>query len=327
MKKIFVVAMMAALSFSVFANGAKETKPAGGAASGEWKPSGTITMIVAYKAGSGTDNTARVLTTYAEKKIGQTIVIENKEGGSGSIGWTALSKAKPDGLTLGFINLPTFCSNIIDHLGSYTVESIAPISNHVVETSVVLVSAKSQFNSLKDLVAYTKANPKKLKASTNGNKASNHIGAQLLATSAGFEYSPIPFGGTADQLLSLRQGEVDFSVAKVADFTSFASELKVLGTFDKVRIPEYPNVPTLGELGYYPEWYGSARCIVAPAGTPKEAIEYYAKVFKETMTDPEYLAAAEKAHMTTNYRTPEDTGKLINQQYDFCKNTLPEIFK
>lgn len=326
MKKIFAAAIMTALSFGVFANGVKETKPAA-SASGEWKPSGTVTMIVAYKAGSGTDNTARVLTTYAEKKMGQTIVIENKEGGSGSIGWTALSKAKPDGLTLGFINLPTFCSNIIDHLGSYNVESVTPIANHVVETSVVLVSAKSKFNTLKELVDYAKANPKKLKASTNGNKASNHIGAQLLATSAGFEYSPIPFGGTADQLLSLRQGEVDFSVAKVADFTSFASELKVLGTFDTIRIPEYPNVPTLGELGYFPEWYGSARCIVAPAGTPKEAIEYYAKIFKETMEDPEYIAAAEKAHMTTNYRNPEDTGKLINQQFDFCKNTLPEIFK
>ncbi|MCR5288368.1 MAG: tripartite tricarboxylate transporter substrate binding protein [Treponema sp.] len=326
MKKV-IVAILASLSLCAFANGVKDNTSAANTASGEWKPSGTVTMIVAYKAGSGTDNTARVLTTYAEKKMGQTIVIENKEGGSGSIGWTALSKAKPDGLTLGFINLPTFCSNIIDHLGSYKVESIVPISNHVVETSVVLVSAKSQFKTLKELVDYAKANPKKLKASTNGNKASNHIGAQLLATSAGFEYSPIPFGGTADQLLSLRQGEVDFSVAKVADFTSFASELRVLGTFDKERIPEYPDVPTLGELGYYPEWYGSARCIVAPAGTPKEAIEYYAKVFKETMEDSEYIAAAEKAHMTTNYRDPEETGKLINQQYDFCKNTLPEIFK
>ena len=297
------------------------------AASEDWKPSGTVNMIVAYKAGSGTDNTARVLTSYAEKYVGQHIVIDNKEGGSGSIGWTALSKAKPDGLTLGFINLPTFCSNIIDHLGSYTGESIEPIANHVIETSVVLVSAKSQFNSLQELVDYAKANPNKLKASTNGNKASNHIGAQLLAHSAKFEYTAIPYGGTADQLLALRQGEVDFSVAKVADFTAFASELKVLGTFDSKRIPEYPDSPTLGELGFYPDWYGSARCIVAPKGTPKAAIEFYAKAFKAVMEDPEYIAAGEKAHMTTEYKDPAETSALINQQYDFCANTLPEIFK
>jgi tripartite-type tricarboxylate transporter receptor subunit TctC len=318
--------MATALSFS----GCKEKAKAPAAetaGNGEWKPSGTVTMIVAYKAGSGTDNTARVLTSYAEKYIGQPVIIDNKEGGSGSIGWTALAKSKPDGLTLGFINLPTFCSNIIDHLGSYTVESIEPIANHVIETSVVLVSAKSPFNTLTELVEYAKANPGKLKASTNGNKASNHIGAQLLAHSAGFKYTAIPYGGTADQLLALRQDEVDFSVAKVADFTSFASEVKVLGSFDKNRIPEYSDVPTLGELGYYPEWYGSARCIVAPKGTPKEAIDFYAKAFKNIMDDIDYKLASEKAHMTTAYKDPAETGALINQQYDFCKNTLAEIFK
>ena len=326
MKKICIAILAAAAAFSLA--GCKEKdKTVAATGSSDWQPKGTVTMIVAYKAGSGTDNTARVLTSYAEKYIGQSVVIDNKEGGSGSIGWTALAKAKPDGLTLGFINLPTFCSNIIDHLGSYTVESVEPIANHVVETSVVLVSAKSPFNSLQELVDYAKANPGKLKASTNGNKASNHIGAQLLAHSAGFDYTAIPYGGTADQLLALRQGEVDFSVAKVADFTSFASELKVLGTYDSKRIPEYPDVPTLGELGYYPDWYGSARCIVAPKGTPKAAIDFYAKAFKAIMEDPDYQAAGEKAHMTTEYKDPEATGALIKQQYDFCANTLAEIFK
>ncbi|MBQ3966387.1 MAG: tripartite tricarboxylate transporter substrate binding protein [Treponema sp.] len=324
MKKILMVAAVAAMAASLF-TGCKK-KAATESVSADWKPNGTVTMIVAYKAGSGTDNTARVLTSYAEKYVGQTLVIDNKEGGSGSIGWTALAKAKPDGLTLGFINLPTFCSNIIDHLGSYTVESIEPIANHVIETSVVLVSAKSKFNTLQELVDYARANPGTLKASTNGNKASNHIGAQLLAHSANFEYTAIPYGGTADQLLALRQDEVDFSVAKVADFTAFASEVKVLGTYDSKRLAEYPDAPTLGELGFYPYWYGSARCIVAPAGTPKPIIDFYANAFKQAMEDPEYIAASEKAHMTTEYKSPEDTGDLINQQYNFCTNTLTEIF-
>lgn len=134
----------------------------------------------------------------------------------------------PDGYTLGFINLPNFNATISEGLATYTVDSFAPICNHVTETSVVLVKADSQFNTLEDLVKFAKDNPGKLKASTNGNRASNHIGAQVLATSAGFEYTDIPYGGTADQLLALRQGEVDFSVAKVADFASFTSEVKVL---------------------------------------------------------------------------------------------------
>ena len=161
-----------------------------------WAPKENVTMIVSYKAGSGTDNTARVLAAYAEKYIGKPVIIENLEGGSGSIGWTALSQAAPDGYTLGFINLPNFNATISEGLATYTVDSFAPICNHVTETSVVLVKADSQFNTLEDLVKFAKDNPGKLKASTNGNRASNHIGAQAFANSAGFKYIA-PYTGSA----------------------------------------------------------------------------------------------------------------------------------
>ena len=306
------------------AGGGEAAKPE--ASSEAWAPKENIEMIVAYKAGSGTDNTSRVLTKYANKYIGQTVVINNLEGGSGSIGWTSLANAKPDGYTLGFVNLPTLMSNIVDDLGDYEVDSFIPICNHVTETSVVLVAADSKYNTIQELVDDAKANPDTLKASTNGSKASNHIGAQLFASTAGFTYSDIPYGGTADQLLALRQHEVDFSVAKLADFASFASEVKVLGVFDTKRLEEYPDVPTLGECGYYDQWYGSARAIVAPKGTPQNIIDFYADAFKKMMEDPEYLADAEKASVTTNYMGPEDTAALFQAQYDFCTNTVAGLW-
>lgn len=291
-----------------------------------WTPSEPVNMIVAYKAGSGTDNTARVLSAYADKFVGQTIVIDNQEGGSGSIGWTALSQAKPDGYTLGFVNLPTLCSNIVEGLGDYTMEDFVPICNHVSETSVILVAANSPFDTLEDLVTYAKDHPGELKASTNGNKASNHIAVQLLSTTAGFEYTAIPYGGTADQLLALRQGEVDFSSAKLADFAAFTSEVKVLGVFDTKRLAEYPDVPTLGEAGYYDQWYGSARAIVAPKDTPQEIIDFYAEAFKQTMEDSAYLDAAVKASVTTEYMDPAATAALLDAQYVFCTDTVSSIW-
>ncbi|MBQ7593200.1 MAG: tripartite tricarboxylate transporter substrate binding protein, partial [Synergistaceae bacterium] len=138
-----------------------------------WAPKKNVTIIVAYKAGSGTDNTARVLSKFATEKIGRTIVIQNLEGGSGSIGWTALSQARPDGYTLGFVNLPTLCSNIVEQLGDYKIDDFIPICNHVNETSMVMVAKNSPFNTLEELVNFAKENPGKLKASTNGMKASN----------------------------------------------------------------------------------------------------------------------------------------------------------
>lgn len=292
-----------------------------------WAPRKNVTIIVAYKAGSGTDNTARVLSKFATNTIGRTLVIQNLEGGSGSIGWTALSQARPDGYTIGFVNLPTLCSNIVEQLGDYKIDDFVPICNHVNETSMVMVAKSSPFNTLEDLVKFAKDNPGKLKASTNGMRASNHIGAELFAKSAGFQYMAIPYGGTADQLLALRQGEVDFSVAKEADIASMMSEVKVLGVFSETRMPSFPDAPTLGELGYYGKWYGSARAIVAPKGTPADVIEFYQDAFKKAMEDPEYIAAAEKAGVTTLYMNAEDTARLINQQYEFCTDEVAKLWE
>ncbi len=292
-----------------------------------WTPRKNVTVIVAYKAGSGTDNTARVLSKFATNTVGRTLVIQNLEGGSGSIGWTSLAMARPDGHTIGFVNLPTLCSNIVEQLGDYKIDDFVPICNHVNETALVLVAKDSPLNALGELVAFAKENPGKLKASTNGMKASNHIGAELLAKSAGFQYSPIPYGGTADQLLALRQGEVDFSVAKEADIASMMSEVKVLGVFAENRMPSFPDVPTLGELGYYGKWYGSARAIVAPKGTPADVIAFYEDAFRKAMEDPEYIAAAEKAGVTTLYMNAADTAKLINQQYEFCTDEVAKLWE
>ena len=315
MKKILALALALVMVFALC-----------GVAAADFAPDGPVTMIVAYKAGSGTDNTARVLAKYAEKYVGQTIVIENVEGGSGSIGWSQLADADPDGMTIGFVNLPNFSSSIVNEMGTYTVESFAPICNHVTETSIVIVRADDdRFPDLESLVAYGKENEgtkKELLASTNGPQASNHIGAQAFANSAGFMYTDIPQGGTADQLLSLRGAEADFSVVKLADIAGQEAEYRILGVFNEERLPELPDVPTLGELGYYENWLGSSRCIVAPAGVSEDVIKFYEEAFKAAMEDEEYLEAAEQAGMATDYKDAEATGTLIEQQQAFAESLV-----
>ncbi|MBQ3702602.1 MAG: tripartite tricarboxylate transporter substrate binding protein [Oscillospiraceae bacterium] len=312
MKKVLALALVLCMMFALTVT-----------ACADFKPDGPVSMIVAYKAGSGTDNTARILAKYAEKYVGQTIVIENVEGGSGSIGWSQLADADPDGQTIGFINLPNFSSSIVNEMGTYTVDSFAPICNHVTETSIVIVRAgDDRFPDLKTLVEYGKANEggkDELKASTNGPQASNHIGAQAFANSAEFMYIDIPQGGTADQLLSLRGAEADFAVVKLADIAGQEAEYKILGVFNPERLPELPDVPTLGELGYYPDWLGSSRCLVAPAGVSEDVVKFYEEAFKAAMEDPDYLAAAETAGMATDFKDAKATGELIAQQQTFAE--------
>ena len=318
MKKKIALLLIVSMMFMLCACGGGNKDANQGGQDEAWKPDGPVTMIVSYKAGNGTDLTARILAQHAEKYIGQTIVIENVDGGSGSIGWSKLAEAEADGMTIGFINLPNFNSSIVKGLGTYTIDDFTAICNHVTETSIVVVRADdSRFETLEDLVAYGKANDGKLVASTNGAQASNHIGAQAFANSAGFTYIDLPQGNTADELLSLRGGESDFCVVKVADISGMQSEVRVLASFSAERLAEYPDVPTLGELGYYDQWLGSSRLVAAPAGVSAEVVAFYENAFKQAMEDAAYLEDA--SSFATDYQSAEDTAKLMAAQQAFTE--------
>ena len=314
MKKILALLLALCTVLALCACGNTETKDA----EGPFTPSGPVTLIVAYKAGNGTDITARILAKYAEKYIGQTIIIDNQDGGSGSKGWSKLASAKPDGMTIGFVNLPNFNSSIVKKLGTYTIDSFAPICNHVTETSIVVVrSDDDRFPDLNALVEYGKAHDGELIASTNGAQASNHIGAQAFANSAGFTYKAVPKGNTNEELTSLLGKEADFCVVKVPDIASMTDSVKVLAVFGTERLPELPDVPTLAELGYYKDWLGSSRCLAAPAGVSPEVISFYEAAFKQAMEDPEYLAEA--SSFATDYKDAAATAELFKQQQAFTE--------
>lgn len=312
-KALLAVAVAATLPMAAFA----------------WTPQQDVNVIIAYKAGSGTDTGARLLMTMAEKHIGKTVIINNLPGADGKIGWTRLVNSKPDGYTIGFINLPTFTTLANEKNAAFKVSQVVPIANHLNETGVVVVRADSKWQTLNDLVKDAKASGK-LRASTNGVKASNHTAAQLFAKSANFEYKAIPYGGTADQLLALRQGEVDFTCAKIADVAKLIAgdkpELRLLGVYDTQRLADYPDVPTLGELGYYDQWYGSARAIVAPAGMPADVLKYWVDTFKTVMSDPEVIEAHKKGGLTMSYMDDKQLGELIKAQDAFARDVISKLY-
>lgn len=159
MKKILAFLVMALLAMPLAASA--------------WTPDGDVTVIVAYKAGSGTDTGARLLASQAEKYVGKTLIINNLPGGDGKIGWTELVNSKPDGRTIGFINLPTFTTLAVQPGSTFAVSDVVPVCNQLSETGVVVVRANSPWKSLKELVDACKAKGN-LRCSTNGVEASNH---------------------------------------------------------------------------------------------------------------------------------------------------------
>ena len=281
-------------------------------------PSKNIEVIVAYKAGGGTDVGARILASEAEKIIGKPLVIINRDGADGELGYTQLAKAKPDGYTIGFINLPTFVSLTLERDTQYEIGDVVPIMNHVYDAGVIVVQGNSDMETIEDFIAYAKANPGKVTISNNGTGASNHIGAAHFEYEAGIEVTHVPFGGSTDMLAALRGGHVDATVAKISEVASLANsgELKILTSFTEERLENFQDVPTLKEKGY-DVLFGSARALVAPKGTPQEIIDYLHENFKEALESDAHMANANNSNLPIMYMSPDELGQYIINEEEY----------
>lgn len=284
-------------------------------------PSKNIEVIVAYKAGGGTDVGARILASEAEKIIGKPLVIINRDGADGELGYTQLAKAKPDGYTIGFINLPTFVSLTLERDTQYEIGDVVPIMNHVYDAGVIVVQGNSDMETIEDFIAYAKANPGKVTISNNGTGASNHIGAAHFEYEAGIEVTHVPFGGSTDMLAALRGGHVDASVAKISEVASLANsgELKILASYTEERLENFQDVPTLKEKGY-DVLFGSARALVAPKGTPQEIIDYLHESFKEALESDAHMANANNSNLPIMYMSPDELGQYILNEEQYLLN-------
>lgn len=283
-------------------------------------PSKPVEIIVAYKAGGGTDIGARILASEAEKIFGQPLVILNVEGSDGELGYTQLAQSKPDGYTIGFINLPTFVSLTLERNTKYTIDDVVPILNHVYDAGVLVVQSSSDIKTLEDFVEYAKAHPGDLTIANNGTGASNHIGAAHFEYEAGIDVTHVPFGGSTDMIAALRGGHVDACVAKISEVASLvkSGELRILASFTEERLENFPDVPTMKEKGY-DILFGSARALVAPKGTPQEIIDYIHDKFKEAMDSPEHMEKAKNADLPIKYMSPEELGEYIKNEEVYLK--------
>lgn len=323
MKKKFLAVLTLLLSLLLVACGeekkATEANP-------DAYPEKPVNVIIAYKAGGGTDVGARILMAEAQKNFPQTFVIVNKPGADGEIGYTELAKAAPDGYTIGFINLPTFVSLPHERQTKYKIDDVEPIMNHVYDPGVLVVNADSPFNTLADFVEYAKAHPDELTISNNGAGASNHIGAAYFAKEAGIQVTHVPFGGSTDMISALRGGHVNATVAKISEVASLvkSGELRLLASFTDKRLEGFEDVPTLTESGY-PVIFGSARAIVAPKGTPKEIIQKLHDVLKAALESPDNIEKSKNASLPLQYMSPEELAQYIKDQETYIIETVPTL--
>lgn len=278
-------------------------------------PEKPIDVIVAYKAGGGTDVGARLLTNAVEDISDDSFVVQNREGAGGETGYNMLAKSDSDGYTIGFINLPTFVSLPEERTTEYSIDDVEPIMLHVYDPAVLIVKPGSGIDTLDEFLVYAEENPDEITVANNGTGASNHIIAANFECEADIELNHVPFDGTNELVTALRGGHVMAGVAKLSEVAAHIDSEEVIpvAVMTEERLDELPDVPTLMENDI--DVVGaSGRGVVAPKGTDPEVIDYIHEVLKEAMESEEHIKQAENIDLPLKYMGPEEFKDFIEEQ-------------
>lgn len=248
-------------------------------------PDRPISAMVSYGAGGATDFQARIVTMMAgnEDYLGQPMVIINKPGAGGRVGWNWFaSEAQSDGYTLAAYNIPHFIAQSIEGGVKYSAESFEPIANWGADPAVVVVGADSPYNTIGELMDFAKENPGKVTVSGAGLFVGHHIAALQIQKATGVKLAYIPTkGGGAAAMKAVVGGDVTAGINNLSDAfrAREAGNVKVLAVADLERSAEFlPDVPTLKESGYDVDNASvNFRGLMVPAGTDEATIAILAE--------------------------------------------------
>ena len=283
-------------------------------------PTKPVTLICPWPAGGGTDQEMRALAEGTGKHLGQPVVIENKPGGSGTVGpATMAATAKSDGYTVAQIPITIFR---LPHMQKVTWDPITDFTYIVHVTGYtfgVVVKADSPWKNWQELIAYAKANPGKVTYGTPGAATTLHITMEMIAAREGLRWVHVPFKGQAETTAAVMGGHV----TAVADATGWASlvdagQLRLLSTWTNQRTKRWPQVPTLKDLGYgivSNSPYG----IAGPKGMDPKVVKVLHDAFKKGMEEPVHTKTLERLDMELFYMSTEEYARYVRTLYDEAK--------
>ena len=280
-------------------------------------PAKPIKLFVSTGPGAPPDVMARLLASKLAGSLGQPVVVENRPGASGTIGMNAVAKAPPDGYTLGIFSMGyTTAPSMIAQMPYDTERDLAPVTMLARDSNLLVVPSGSPAKSVAELVAEAKARPGFLKFASGGNSTPAHLAGELFKRETGIDIVHIPYKTPPAGAAAVLSGEVDMMFgATVAVAPHIKSgKLRVLATATPKRLPAFPDVPTLVELGYpnvvVSNWSG----IVAPAGTPKDVIERLHVEIQKVLAMPETRQRLESLGVEASPGRPEEFGALMHSE-------------
>ena len=282
-------------------------------------PNRPIQFIIPGTPGSMVDLCGRMVADEMSKTLGVPVVCVDKPGAGFTLGTDFAAKSKKDGYTIVYST-----SSAIVYARVLTPETVPydpdkdlePLGFHLFLANGVIVPASSPWKTLSDFVADAKKNPGKFRCSTTGVGSTSHLNLEILQAATGAEFTHVPFKGGESVVTAVLGGHVDFTLDAVSKSMPHveAGKLRILLVDNKV--PQYPQFPTLADLGYkqsmVTSWFG----LYAPAGIPEEVKKVLVPAIEKAVNNPESKAKIEKMLFVPGYMNPEKQRKMVSDQYE-----------
>ncbi|WP_284616407.1 Bug family tripartite tricarboxylate transporter substrate binding protein [Aquabacterium humicola] len=275
-------------------------------------PRQPIKLVVPYPPGGATDTLARLVGTKLQEAWGQTVIVENKPGASGTLGNDMVAKAPPDGHTVlmaitAIVQVPALMPNL-----PYDVaRDLQPLAMVASTNSLLVVPRNASVSTLKEFVEQVKANPAKYNYGSYGVGTSSHIQGSLLNLQAKLDLVHVPYKGAAPLLQDLRGGQLSSAFIDMATARPQLETMKPLAVTGPKRNPLLPNVPTFAELGYHSfeplGWFA----LFMPSGVPAPIAKKFADEAQRILRLPDVVQRIEQLGMTPGHLTTAEFAKVV----------------
>lgn len=287
-------------------------------ASAQTYPTRQLTLIVPFPPGSTTDLVGRILADELGKSLGQNVVIDNRGGAGGTIGTEAVARAAPDGHTLlmGTIGTHSINPAVYARINYDPIADFAPVIQFGTAPNVLVVNPSLPVNSVKELIAYIRANPGKVNYGSSGNGTSNHLSGAMFSAREGLKATHIPYRGGAQAITDLLRGEVQFMFYHYLPLLPHIKDgkLRAIAITSSQRIEALPDVPVMKEAGLddfeVSAWFG----VWAPAKTPPDVVGKLNTIISGIIKSPEVKKSLEGQGIDPVSGSPGDLLELNKKE-------------
>ncbi|MXQ11733.1 Bug family tripartite tricarboxylate transporter substrate binding protein [Microvirga makkahensis] len=287
-------------------------------------PEKPVEFIVPWAPGGGSDAIMRIVAKQLEDELGQPFPVINVPGASGTLGLQQVAKAKPDGYTISQIHDGLLTSFHTD-LTKLNWDSFTPVGLITSSPQFIVISANSPWKTLEEFVAHAKKNPGKIKFGVT-LAGVPHLHAAMVGDATGTEFGYVGYEGTGERIRGLLGGTVEAAIGDVASAGQFVKngDLRFLAVGSEERLPEYPDVPTLKELGYDID-LSINRGLVVPKGTPQERIDVLEEALSKVAKDQDAIQQIKNAGGDVVFRSQEDYVKSLQRLDETVKRLSSKL--